>query len=53
MKPKVNIFDGKKKSVTLSTSGFPDSRPFVFWLFCCISISDASIHENLKQFVCF
>ena len=56
MKPKVDIFDGKKKNA-ISTSGFLDniyiSRPFIFWLSCCGSISEASIQGNLKEFICF
>ena len=33
LKPKVNIFDGKKKNA-IPTSGFKISRPFIFWLSC-------------------
>ena len=49
----MNIFDGKKKNA-ISASGFPDKyRPFIFWLFCCRSISEAVFKKILNNLYVF
>ena len=43
-------FSMRKRKTPFQRVVFQISRPFIFWLSCCRSISEASIYGNVKQF---